>query len=236
MNHEPCGAQQPMHDRMPEPLKSSGTDFVDPDSREPVTPDNHRRPERLVGRLWTHNEVMEHTPKISKARNVDKSETPAHWPSGVKIDLGKWVYWLPDDWKQGIKTTAKGTELKCYVTPNGKLYYHKVAIEKFLGKNLLKDNPEARVRPQTADEALDRQVPRWPEQLPKNWRLGWRRLAGGTVHKIFIPPQQPEIFMWHLKDVESFLAGNTNKGTPLYGYSRSEKVREACRHGKKTQC
>jgi len=238
MNHEVCGTQPPMLDRMAEPLNNSDTDFIEvlvsPDSQEPVTPDNYRRPERLVGRLWSYNEIMDYTPKIPKTQNVDKSETPSHWSNGVKIDPGKWVYWLPADWKQGIKTTASGKEFKCYVTPHGKLYYHKADIEKFLGQSLPKDIPEARqVRPQTSDEALDSQVPRWPEQLSKDWRLALRRLAGGTVHKIFIPPQQPEIFMWHLKDVESFLAGNTNKGTPLYGYSRSENVHEALRRGKK---
>mmetsp|Transcript_70936 Transcript_70936/g.140774 ORF Transcript_70936/g.140774 Transcript_70936/m.140774 type:complete len:944 (-) Transcript_70936:28-2859(-) len=249
MDHQQCSVLRPMPDRMAEPQENRDTEFSDvvgtesehsgsmvltADSQEPVTPD--KRPERLVGRLWTHDEITKHFAKIPTTTSVDKSKTPAHWPTAVKIDPGKWVHWLPDNWGQGIKTTASGKELKCFVTPHGKLFYHKMDIEKFLGQPLPKENPEAaRPKSQTVEEALDSQVPRWPEQLPRDWRVAWRRLAGGTVHKIFIPPQQldKEIFMWNLKDVESFLAGNTNKGTPLNGYQRSLKVREACRQAKK---
>ena len=37
-------------------------------------------------------------------------------------------------------------------------------------------------------------VPMWPEEwdLPKDWRLVFRKLSGGNLHKCFVPPIQDE--------------------------------------------
>ena len=43
-------------------------------------------------------------------------KTPTKWPSDTKVDPGKWVYWLPEGWMQGIRThITSGKDLKCYL-------------------------------------------------------------------------------------------------------------------------
>jgi len=63
-------------------------------------------------------------------------EKPEHWPSNVRADPRKWVYWLPENWGQGLKTTSTGRDLRCYISPCGQLFYHKGDIEKRLGRAL----------------------------------------------------------------------------------------------------
>jgi len=60
---------------------------------------------------------------------------PAHWPPGVRVDLGKPVYWLPDGWGQGVKTTCVA-KLIAFVSPEGKCYYHRHVVEQVCGENL----------------------------------------------------------------------------------------------------
>lgn len=59
---------------------------------------------------------------------------PAHWPPGVRVDLAMPVPWLPEGWGQGIKTTCIAW-LRTYISPEGKLYYHKHVVEQVVGKS-----------------------------------------------------------------------------------------------------
>lgn len=59
---------------------------------------------------------------------------PAHWPPGVRVDLGMPAPWLPPGWGQGVKTTCVA-KLTTYISPESKLYYHKHVVEKMLGEN-----------------------------------------------------------------------------------------------------
>jgi len=60
---------------------------------------------------------------------------PAHWPPGVRVDIGRPVSWLPEDWGQGVKTTCV-SKLLAYVSPEGKVYYHKHMVEQACGRKL----------------------------------------------------------------------------------------------------
>eukprot|EP00746_Dinoflagellata_sp_MGD_P166603 gnl/MRDRNA2_/MRDRNA2_96617_c0_seq1.p1 gnl/MRDRNA2_/MRDRNA2_96617_c0~~gnl/MRDRNA2_/MRDRNA2_96617_c0_seq1.p1 ORF type:complete len:441 (+),score=103.12 gnl/MRDRNA2_/MRDRNA2_96617_c0_seq1:116-1438(+) len=66
------------------------------------------------------------------------------WPKdiavddGLKIDIGRWPSWLPEEWTAATKMTVNDCRLDCYVgpTPERKMYFHKADIEKYLGKKL----------------------------------------------------------------------------------------------------
>lgn len=61
-------------------------------------------------------------------------QPPAHWPKDVvRVDLGRAVPWLPKGWGQGVKLTCV-TKLLAFVSPEGKVYYHKHVIEEVIGK------------------------------------------------------------------------------------------------------
>lgn len=67
---------------------------------------------------------------------------PSHWPPGVRVDIRRPVYWLPEGWGQGVKTTCV-TRLECFVSPEGKAYYHRHVVEQVHGEKLGRpDNPE----------------------------------------------------------------------------------------------
>lgn len=68
-------------------------------------------------------------PRVGKPLPIDQ------WPSTVDPDDAPRVYWLPSDWGQGIKNTCR-CNLRAYVSPVGKLYYHRETIEKILGRQL----------------------------------------------------------------------------------------------------
>jgi len=53
---------------------------------------------------------------------------PRHWPEGVRVDIGRPVWWLPEGWGQGIKTTC-ASKLMCFISPEGKAYYHKHVVK-----------------------------------------------------------------------------------------------------------
>lgn len=65
---------------------------------------------------------------------------PKHWPEGVRVDIGRPVWWLPPGWGQGIKTTCV-TKLQCYVSPEGKKYYHRHDVETAVGVKLPEKDP-----------------------------------------------------------------------------------------------
>jgi len=60
---------------------------------------------------------------------------PAHWPPGVRVDVGRRVYWLPPDWGQGVKLTCP-SRLVTYVSPEGRTFYHRHVVERIVGRKL----------------------------------------------------------------------------------------------------
>jgi len=69
-----------------------------------------------------------------------KIGTPADWKDGfVKDD--RWVSYLPADWTPGLKMTDGGILIKVYVgpLPERKHFFHKVDLEKHLGRALSLD-------------------------------------------------------------------------------------------------
>lgn len=64
---------------------------------------------------------------------------PPHWPKGVRVDVGRPVYWLPQGWGQGIKTTCTA-RLVAFVSPEGKCCYHRYRVEEMLGRKLGPDD------------------------------------------------------------------------------------------------
>merc|ERR1712100_147557 len=85
---------------------------------------------RLLGKTNTPG-------KLGEAPPAKPTEAPPHWPENVVVDTAKWVSWLPDGWGQGIKTPAGKTSRRVYLNPEGKMYYHRVDIEKALGRSLV---------------------------------------------------------------------------------------------------
>jgi len=176
---------------------------------------------RLFGRLYTYKELM-NVEKPQKER-PKPGERPAHWPSDTEPDTAKWAFWLPEGWGQGIKPTSGGKTLKCYISPTGKRLFHKKDIEKELGRMLPTKEPPA---PKDDGEAppvksLDEAIPLWPEKddwLPKDWRVGYRRLPS-RLHRIYVPPNQEEGFFYHRAEAEKFIAGEPVNLSP-FGSSR----------------
>uniref|UniRef100_A0A7S1S9D4 Uncharacterized protein n=1 Tax=Alexandrium catenella TaxID=2925 RepID=A0A7S1S9D4_ALECA len=64
---------------------------------------------------------------------------PAHWPKGVRVHVGRPVYWLPKGWGQGVKTTCVA-RLAAFVSPEGKMYYHRHTVEFIIGRKLGPDD------------------------------------------------------------------------------------------------
>ena len=63
-------------------------------------------------------------------------KTPKGWPSDTKIDPGRWVFWLPEGWKQAKRTQEdSGKVLTCFFNEENKRFWHKRAVEKFLGRS-----------------------------------------------------------------------------------------------------
>ena len=134
-------------------------------------------------------------------------ERPANWPIGTEPDPGTWVFWLPDGWAQGVRTQeSSGKTLKCYMRPDGKRYWHKKDIEKYLGYALPTVEP---VRKKIDDEGKEDTTPRvryvtdpdviptWPEwDIPQDWRIAFKQLPTGP-HKIYIPPGSDDGFLFH---------------------------------------
>lgn len=191
--------------------------------------------ETLFGKIWTYEELL----TVERTRGGRSSgdahlafpERPAFWPSNADVDREtKWVFWLPEGWAQAVSITVSGKSQKCYISPEGKRFWHKKDIEKFLGRML-----EAREPPEVKDsgEKVGKLVtdpdaiPTWPdgEWLPKDWRVCFRQLPS-TLHKIFIPPGQDDGFCYHRSTVMDYLAGKQTALSP-FGSSRSQTERSA---------
>lgn len=56
-------------------------------------------------------------------------KTPTQWPKDTKVDPGKWVYWLPEGWMQGIRTQSlSGKDLKCYLSLILEVFWKYLAV------------------------------------------------------------------------------------------------------------
>ena len=162
----------------------------------------------MFGRIYTYDECIAGRPPKARPPPMKR---PDHWPADTEPDTASNVYWLPDGWGQGIKTTKAGKTLKCYISPEGRRFFHKKDIDKFLQTTL----PDTKLKaplaaPLKAPEPIDiaAAVPGWPTEwdLPRDWRLVYRRLPS-SLHRCYVPPDQDEGFLFHRTDVEAWLTG-----------------------------
>lgn len=77
-----------------------------------------------IDRRFTDKKAWEQRRQKEKAPPGGWPKPPPHWPKGVRVDIRKPVWWLPEGWGQGMKTTCE-SNLATYVSPEGRLYYHK---------------------------------------------------------------------------------------------------------------
>jgi len=123
------------------------------------------------------------------------TEKPAHWPDVCRPDPAahkRRVEWLPEGWFYGVKTTATGSELKCYVDPDGKMFYSKESIEK--------TGVVLRVR-------KDWKPLEWPHWLPHDWGISRKLKKDGLYNPIYVREDFAR-FQWHRTGVETYLRGN----------------------------
>jgi len=191
--------------------------------------------ENLFTKIYCFEEICQLRPGTKGANTEKPSEIPNHWPPGVIIDPGKWIGWLPEGWGQGIKTTSGGKPLKCYITPEGKMFYHKTEIEKSLGEKLANPQELAAAAKSADPLCLKINIPSWPEGgwLPKDWRIAFRRLPK-NLHKVYIPPNQSHGFLYHRSDVLDFMIGK--KSVSPFGTSKfmSEIMQETAQRVQET--
>lgn len=174
----------------------------------------------IFGKIWSYEElqVVERPGRFMQKKPAKDLVTPANWPSDTVIDTtSKWVFWLPEGWQQGIRTSTAGKILKCYFTPEGKRFWHKKDIEKYLGYSLPTVEPPApkeegeKAKPRTRYVTDADAIPLWPEDdddwLPKDFKLAFRQLPSG-LHRVFIPPgKEEEGFLYHRSTVMEYLSG-----------------------------
>mmetsp|Transcript_21131 Transcript_21131/g.48509 ORF Transcript_21131/g.48509 Transcript_21131/m.48509 type:complete len:391 (+) Transcript_21131:67-1239(+) len=180
---------------------------------------------QLFSRLYTYEEC------VAAHRGADKSgadlqELPDHWKhlDATVVDPGKWVFWLPEGWGQGIRTTSGGKSLKCFISPEGKRYFHKKDIEKHLGYALATKEPlKMDDEPHLRD--INKAVPVWPKDfdLPQDWRLAYRRLPS-TLHKIYVPPGQDEGFLYQGYQAKAWVEGNTSQKLSKFNTSNNPEA------------
>lgn len=84
---------------------------------------------RKIGLKLKANKGSKVKVRVGKPLPIDR------WPSTVDPDNAPRAYWLPADWGQGIKNTCR-SDLRAFVSPEGKLYYHRQTIEGILGRKL----------------------------------------------------------------------------------------------------
>jgi len=185
----------------------------------------------MFTKRFTYQELQTIERPSKKRKNEHEDfKRPDNWPRDTQPEPGSWVYWLPEGWAQGIRTQEmSGMKLSCYMNPDGKRFWHRKDIEKFLGRQLPKQEPPSkkdsehavvRVRYVTDPDA----IPNWPddeeEWLPKDWTIGFRQLPSG-LHRIYIPPGlEDEGFLYHRSTVMEWLAGMEVKVSP-WGTSKS---------------
>mmetsp|Transcript_14063 Transcript_14063/g.49528 ORF Transcript_14063/g.49528 Transcript_14063/m.49528 type:complete len:454 (-) Transcript_14063:76-1437(-) len=79
---------------------------------------------------------------------------PAHWPAGVRVHVGRPVFWIPKGWGHGIKTTCV-TRLDAFVSPEGKMYYHRCSVEEVIGRKLGPDDNLASAKNWARQQVLE---------------------------------------------------------------------------------
>ncbi|CAK0848938.1 unnamed protein product [Prorocentrum cordatum] len=201
----------------------------------------------LFTRLWTYDEMLTVERPGGRGRKKKGVHTdfkrPENWPDDVEVETGSWVFWLPEGWAQGIRTQKEsGKQLKCFMSPEGKRFWHKPVIEKYLGRELPKiepkvkdDDDEPRVRYVTDPDA----IPNWPEPeddgsewLPREFKIGFRQLPRG-LHRIYVPPGKEDVgFLYHRHSVIEYLAGKTDL-SPLGTSKTMTAVSEGAMHRKR---
>mmetsp|Transcript_55113 Transcript_55113/g.139187 ORF Transcript_55113/g.139187 Transcript_55113/m.139187 type:complete len:409 (+) Transcript_55113:90-1316(+) len=186
----------------------------------------------LFGKIWSYEElqVVERPGRYQQKKPAKDLETPANWPKDTVIDrTSKWVFWLPEGWQQGIRTSVAGKILKCYFTPEGKRFWHKKDIEKYIGYSLPTVEPPAAkeegAKPRTRYVTDPDAIPIWPEDeddwLPKDFKIAFRQLPSG-LHRIFIPPgREQEGFLYHRSTVQEYLSGEK---TSLSSFGNSKPM------------
>lgn len=142
---------------------------------------------------------------------------PDHWPINeglvLKVDCWRRSPWLPQEVGQGIKETANGKTLQCYITPEGKMYYHRKDMEKAMGiafSNV--DHPpmdglgrliEWVGAPVTDEDKLTVKLEapaHWPPEvvvdtgkrvswLPADWGSGFKPTSTGKSIKVYVSPE-----------------------------------------------
>lgn len=162
------------------------------------------------GPFWSYSQC---------SHNVDEESHQRHgtiqWPEGVVPEEGKWVFWLPDGWGQGVKTTSGGRPLKVYVSPSGKVFYHKVDVQNTFEQKL----PEKDSKPYSHVNDVDLATfrPSWPKKdwLPKDWFICYKKLPN-RLCKCFVSPDWSG-YAYHKFSVLDYLSGKTEKLTPVSG-------------------
>eukprot|EP00438_Fugacium_kawagutii_P011291 Skav202841 [mRNA] locus=scaffold746:126270:127466:+ [translate_table: standard] len=189
----------------------------------------------LFTRMWTYKELQEMEAKPGFARAGSRPnahlKTPKDWPKDTQIDPKQWVLWLPEGWKQGLRThEVSGKVLQCYFSPEGKRFWHKKDIEQVLGRSLpngkrapAKEKAEdassqGRARYVTDEDAF----PKWPEAdwLPKDWKVGFRQ-TNDHLHRVVVPPNQDSGFCYHLSKAQEYIESNGTKGLTPFETSRA---------------
>jgi len=97
---------------------------------------------KAINRSFTDKKAWEDRRKKEQPPPGGWAKPPAHWPPGVRVSIGRPVWWLPKGWGQGVKTTCAAW-LGCFISPEGKMYYHKHVVEQIVGKKFTKP-PTAR--------------------------------------------------------------------------------------------
>lgn len=147
--------------------------------------------DKHVDEFWTYREVQDQWRDLLDQQ--DKVQIH-NWPQSVERSTTKWAAWLPDGWAQGTakqQSQYSGTKT-VYVSPEGKVFWGKDMVQKKLGP--LHDRPE-RVESEAAI--------RWPDWLPKDWALSFKRSSTG-IYRIFVRPSGDRYFKTKeavLKDV-----------------------------------
>jgi len=188
----------------------------------------------MFTRLYSYDELLtiERPPGFRNKKPPGAHQDvkrPDNWPDDTQVYPGSWVFWLPEGWMQGIRTqAASGKTLMCYMSPTGKRFWHKKDIEKFLGKDLpkqerpeKKEDEDGKAIPRVRYVSDPDAIPHWPEDgeihVPKDFKCAFRQLPSG-LHPIYIPPgKDNEGFLYQKHLVPLWVSGELTRVTPFDG-------------------
>ena len=103
--------------------------------------------------------------------------------------MGLWASWSPEDWGQGKKMQPRG-EKSCYIAPDDYLAWHKIQVEKKVGREL-------------EDRGY---VPKWTEILARDFALSYRD-QNGKDQLIWISPEGAR-YVANKNILDNILAGS----------------------------